>query len=144
MYEVILFPTDGSGPGDLALDHAVDLAEAYGARLEVVSVVDTGVGTEAGVVDIYASLEDAADRAIADAVERARSAGLDDVRGTVLQGTPHRAILEFADERDVDMIVMGTHGRTGLDRYLLGSVTEKIVRLADVPVLTVRTTEAPA
>ncbi|QUO47139.1 universal stress protein [Halorubrum ruber] len=56
-------------------------------------------------------------------------------------GTPHSAILEYADENDVDLVVMGTHGRTGVERYLLGSVAEKVVRLADVPVTTVRADE---
>ena len=60
------------------------------------------------------------------------------VETAVLSGKPHKRIREYADDRDVDLIVMGTHGRTGLDRYLLGSVTEKVVRTADQPVLTVR------
>ncbi|SFR43925.1 MULTISPECIES: universal stress protein [Halorubrum] len=53
-------------------------------------------------------------------------------------GTPHSAILEYASANDVDLVVMGTHGRTGVERYLLGSVAEKVVRLSDVPVTTVR------
>ena len=70
----------------------------------------------------------------------------DDVSGVpvetaVLGGTPHRRIRDYADAHDVDLVVMGTHGRTGLDRYLLGSVTEKVVRTADQPVLTVRMRE---
>lgn len=66
--------------------------------------------------------------------------GIDDVsvETAVVRGTPYRTILDYADEEGVDLIVMGTHGHTGLDRYLLGSVTEKIVRTADQPVLTVR------
>ena len=59
------------------------------------------------------------------------------VEASVLSGRPHRAIVDYAAEYDVDLIVMGTHGRTGLDRYLLGSVTERVVRLSDVPVLAV-------
>jgi len=60
------------------------------------------------------------------------------VETAVIQGAPYRRILEYADDAGIDLIVMGTHGRTGLDRYLLGSVTEKVVRTADVPVLTAR------
>jgi len=60
------------------------------------------------------------------------------VETVVLDGNPYERIIEFADENDADLIVMGTHGRTGVDRYLLGSVTEKVVRTSDVPVLTVR------
>jgi nucleotide-binding universal stress UspA family protein len=60
------------------------------------------------------------------------------IEGVVAQGTPHQAILDYIGEHDIDLVVMGTHGRTGLDRYLLGSITEKVVRLSDAPVLTVR------
>lgn len=56
-------------------------------------------------------------------------------------GTPHQIITAYATHHDIDLIVMGTHGRTGVDRYLLGSVTEKVVRLSDVPVITVRETQ---
>jgi nucleotide-binding universal stress UspA family protein len=58
----------------------------------------------------------------------------------VVTGDPTETILDYADDHDVDVISMGTHGRTGLDRYVAGSVTERVVRLADVPVLTVRAT----
>jgi nucleotide-binding universal stress UspA family protein len=71
-------------------------------------------------------------------IQQAEAAGVDTIEGVVAQGAPHRAILDYVDEQDIDLIVMGTHGRTGLDRYLLGSVTEKVVRLSDAPVLTVR------
>ncbi|MDS0258156.1 universal stress protein [Haloarcula sp. S1CR25-12] len=63
------------------------------------------------------------------------------VETAVLNGDPYKRIREYADEQDADLIVMGTHGRTGVDRYLLGSVTEKVVRTADQPVLTVRMRE---
>jgi nucleotide-binding universal stress UspA family protein len=53
-------------------------------------------------------------------------------------GDPYEEIIDYAETEGVDMIVMGTHGRSGLDRFLLGSVTEKVVRTADAPVLTVR------
>ena len=56
----------------------------------------------------------------------------------VVEGNPHEEILEFVAEHDIDMVVMGTHGRTGLDRALMGSVAERVVRRSPVPVLTVR------
>jgi len=59
----------------------------------------------------------------------------------VRTGAPYERILDYADQEGADMVVMGTHGRTGVDRYLLGSVTEKVVRTADIPVLTVRAEE---
>lgn len=65
------------------------------------------------------------------------------VETAVLSGDPHKRIRDYADEHGADLIVMGTHGRTGVDRYLLGSVTEKVVRTADQPVLTVRMEGSP-
>jgi nucleotide-binding universal stress UspA family protein len=59
----------------------------------------------------------------------------------MVHGTPHTAILDYAEEHGVDLVVMGTHGRRGFDRFLLGSVTEKVVRTASVPVMTVRVGE---
>ena len=138
MYEHILVPTDGSDGTDAAVDHAIDLAETYDAALHTIYVVDANVGADAGVANVYANLEQAGERAVQDVVDRAEAAGVETVEGAVAEGVPHRAILDYAEQRDVDLIVMGTHGRTGLDRYLLGSVAEKVVRLSDVPVMTVR------
>lgn len=63
------------------------------------------------------------------------------VTAAVVKGGPSETILEYADDHGVDMITMGTHGRTGLNRYMEGSVTERVVRLAEAPVLTVRATD---
>lgn len=139
MYEEILIPTDGSAASSWAIDHAVGLASTYGARLHALYVVDSGT---------YASLEAGAD-VVMDALERegedatgeiaaAASEASVDVVTNVVNGTAYRTILEYTDERGIDLIVMGTHGRRGIDRYLLGSVTERVVRAAPVPVLTVR------
>jgi nucleotide-binding universal stress UspA family protein len=83
-------------------------------------------------------LEAEARRVVEETASRARQHGVDSVTAETRLGVPTRAILDYADEYDPDLIVMGTQGKTGLRRYLLGSVTEKIVRLSDVPVLTVR------
>lgn len=76
----------------------------------------------------------------ANAIVEEVTSTLEDVetQSYVCVGTPHQVILTYADHHDIDIIVMGTHGRTGVQRYLIGSVTEKVVRLADVPVVTVR------
>jgi nucleotide-binding universal stress UspA family protein len=137
MYDRILVPTDGSEGTRGAVAHAIDIANAYGASLHALYVVDEDVGVDSAVVGTLDALEDAGERAIDDVVQQAEAAGIGTVEGTVASGTPHRAVLDYADEHDVDLVVMGTHGRTGLDRYLLGSVTEKVVRLSEVPVLTV-------
>lgn len=136
--ETILVPTDGSDVATAAADHAIDLAAATDASLHVVHVVH--VPTPKGAVDsgtVLAALEEAGQRAVDEVIDRAEEADLRSIEASVLSGTPARAILDYADDRPVDLVVMGTHGRTGLDRYLLGSVTEKVVRTAEIPVLTV-------
>ncbi|MFB6151074.1 MAG: universal stress protein [Haloarculaceae archaeon] len=138
MYGTILVPTDGSDGSMVALDEAVDLAAAFDATVHSLYVVDTTVTQpNTGYIDVAESFERIGRETTEAAVERAEEGGVEAV-AAVRTGTPHRAILSYADETDADLVVMGTHGRTGLERYLLGSVTEKVVRTADVPVLTVR------
>ena len=143
MYETILVPTDGSEAVDDAVERALDLARQYGATIHALYVVQPVYTVDGGFDRIYDALEATGEAATRDVADRAEAAGVDAVTEVSL-GSPHREILDYAAENDVDLIVMGTHGRTGLDRYLLGSVTEKVVRLADVPVLTVRGGEAEA
>lgn len=139
MYDRILLPTDGSEPTDRAFDYATDLATTYGASLHVLYVIDaTILASEAETDEVADRFRDAGTAVVDRVCERASQRGVETVDGQVVQGTPYRRILEHADSLDADVIVMGTHGRTGLDRYLLGSVTEKVVRLSDAPVLTVR------
>jgi nucleotide-binding universal stress UspA family protein len=139
MYDDILVPTDGSPASDAAIDHAIDLADRYGARLHALYVVDGSAYStlEAGSEVVIDALESEGEQATDRVADAAAAAGVETTT-TVTSGTAYRAIREYADEQAVDMIVMGTHGRKGLDRYLLGSVTERVVRTADVPVLTVR------
>ncbi|WP_254662788.1 universal stress protein [Haladaptatus sp. W1] len=66
----------------------------------------------------------------------ADEAGVRTTEASAARGGPYRAILDYSDGQDIDFIVMGTHGRAELDRYLLGSVTERVVRMSNVPVLT--------
>ncbi|MBP1922502.1 nucleotide-binding universal stress UspA family protein [Halorubrum alkaliphilum] len=139
MYDEILVPTDGSPASDAAIEHAIDLAAQYGARLHALYVVDGAAYStlEAGseiVVEALRSEGETATQRVADA---AADAGIDTTT-TVTTGTAYQSIRDYVAENGIDMIVMGTHGRKGLDRYLLGSVTERVVRTADVPVLTVR------
>ncbi|MFB6155355.1 MAG: universal stress protein [Haloferacaceae archaeon] len=138
MYENVLVPTDGSEGSMRAVAHAVDLAAAFDATLHAVYAVELGaLPAEFDTGDVFEQLEAEGRRALDDVVARAEEAGVS-VQVRVGTGPPHRVILDYVDENGVDLVVMATHGRTGLDRYLLGSVTEKVVRLADVPVLTVR------
>jgi nucleotide-binding universal stress UspA family protein len=138
MYDRIVVPTDGSDGTRGAVEHAIDLATTYDATLHTIYVVDTHLGIDSSVPGTLEALEEAGENAIDEVIQQAEAAGVNAIEGVVAQGTPHQAILDYVDEHDVDLVVMGTHGRTGLDRYLLGSVTEKVVRLSDAPVLTVR------
>lgn len=146
-YHTILVPTDGSEHANAAVERALDLAEQYGATLHALSVVDTSyhyTDFEAPSINweaVTEAMEKQGEQATGAIRERADAAGVR-VETAVVQSTSiHGSILDYADEHDVDLIVMGTRGRRGLDRYLLGSVTEKVVRLADVPVLTVKAEE---
>lgn len=142
MYENLLLPTDGSDRTGQAVDHAIHVARMDGATLHVLHVVDTSmVPLDAHSRSIYDELEAEGRDSVEEICDRAVDAGIHSV-SAIRRGTPHREILDYADENDVDCIVMGTHGRTGLRRTLLGSVTERVVRLSDTPVLTVRTTPA--
>lgn len=144
MYDRILFPTDGSEGSAAALDHAVGQALAHDASLHVIYVVEENLpGIAAGSPDLYSILEERGEQALEDARNQARLAGVKSIEGTIGTGSPYRVIIEYADEQDVDLIVMGTHGRRGIDRYLLGSVAEKVVRTANCPVLTVRAQPQP-
>ena len=163
MYTDILYPTDGSAGAGAALTHCRTLAQTYGATVHVLYVAERPVphglssdveaksrggtvgspkGSKAGMVgsrekpdEIRASIKEYGTDLLADVVDR-----FDDVETeTALQtGNPYEVILDYTKDHAVDLVVMGTHGRTGLDRYLIGSVTEKVVRMSDVPVLTVR------
>ncbi|MFB6092114.1 MAG: universal stress protein [Haloquadratum sp.] len=139
MYETILLPTDGSEASLAAAEHAGRLAATSGATVHVVSIGDSrnrfespssGLAPEAWR---EAELE-RAESAVEETIERLP----DDVEldRTVRMGIPQDEILDLIDELGADVVVMGTHGRSGLDRYLVGSVTERIVRHSPVPVLT--------
>jgi nucleotide-binding universal stress UspA family protein len=139
MYAEILVPTDGSPASDAAIEHAIDLADRYDARLHALYVVDgaTYSSLEAGAEIVVEALESEGEEATKRVADAAGDAGVECV-SSVVSGTAYRSIQDYVDEHDIDVVVMGTHGRKGLDRYLLGSVTERVVRTSDVPVLTVR------
>lgn len=139
MYEKILVPTDGSEGMAPVVDHAVALAETHEATLYGLYVVNTAslndLPMESGWEGLGQALEDEG-RAGLDALEeRATSVP---VETTLLEGSPAREIVEYAEDEGCDVIVMGTHGRSGVNRLLLGSVAERVVRTSSAPVLTIR------
>lgn len=142
MYDHILLPTDGSEGVSGAIEEAIALADAHDATLHVLYVVDTSAAAAvptADVANIQDLLETAGNEALSDVSARAAEHGVS-VETHTARGVIHDVILEYADETPVDIIVMGTHGRSGLDRLLLGSVTERVIKRATQPVLVIRTT----
>ena len=138
MYDRILLPTDGSDASSRAVEQAVGLARETGAGLHVLFVLEDVPHAPETMDDaVEGQLREIGEAAIEEIEERAEAAGVDLVT-EMREGVPHETILEYAEEADVNAIAMGTHGRSGLDRYLLGSVAERVVRSAEVPVLTVR------
>lgn len=137
-----LVPIDFSTYAEQALDYAIRLARTLKARLTVLHVIQPVpmVGVDMGVAlpETYQrELEEAVQRDMEAALARVTAAGLTAERA-VLYGVPFQEIVETAKARQVDLIVMGTHGHTGLMYVLLGSVAEKVIRLAPCSVLVVR------
>jgi nucleotide-binding universal stress UspA family protein len=145
MFDTVLIPTDGSDSAQRAARLGVALAEAYGAAVHVLAVVDerpysTAVVDDEAVVDEgMTAAEREARHAVAAVADLAA-----DATTAVEVGVPAAAIRDYAADADVDLIAMGTHGRTGVERFVIGSVAESVVRHSDVPVLTARAVgEAP-
>lgn len=141
-YDQILIPTDGSEAATAAIDHGLAIAEQYDATIHALSVVDIsslagGYDGGAGLPTVIEALEEGCEQGVGEVVDRCEARDIDVVT-EVAQGTPYRAIRDYIADEGIDFVTMGTHGRTGLERYLIGSVTERTVRTSEVPVLTVR------
>lgn len=133
----VLCPVDFSEHADVAADWARDLSDRFGAELHllhVVAVLDPLIPPGAATF---------ASELVREIQESARSR-LDEVAGghdavtALREGAPFGEIVDYATEQDIDLIVMGTHGRTGISHLLIGSVAEKVVRRAPCAVLTIR------
>lgn len=144
--ESILVPTDGSSPSEVAAGRGLDFAAQLDATVHLLSVVDADVAD--GLAALFdgrdaeprEQLVEQAGEHLATLTTEARARDVECVTATV-EGTPAREIVDYADEHDVGTIVMGTHGRGGFERLVVGSVADAVVRTASVPVLTVRPNE---
>ena len=132
MYDRILFPTDGGEQAN-ALEHAISIAELSDGVLHTLSVVDGEPTAQGSDPDASAPAER---QIVADAEALATERGIT-VSRTVERGKPDEVILQYIADHDIDLVVMGTHGRSGMDRLVEGSVTERVIRANDVPVLAV-------
>lgn len=151
MFQKILVPTDGSETAEAAVDHAIDLAEKYEAGLHALYVVDTdSMSLSLGAEQVdrieqgqYGEMDEVRERAESATgyvADRARERGLETVE-QVSSGKPHSLIADYVENNGIDLVVMGSHGRSGIRRALLGSVTERTLRSTDVPVLVVEKTD---
>ncbi len=137
-YHNLLIPTDGSGAATRAAEHTLSLAAALDATVHVLSVVDdTALGVDVRSTVHSEESERAAAEAANSVVTEAERRGVTDTHTHVEHGTPVEVILDSIDSTDVHAVGMGTTGARGTDRILLGSVAEKTVRSAPVPVITV-------
>lgn len=135
MYENVLVPTDGSEPAQGATEQAYEIADRFDATLHALFVIDVDENTPLNLSaePVVEGLRREGEK-LTQEVAAGAPGGLETVTA-VEQGNPDEQILEYADAEDVDVIVMGSHGRRGLDRFLLGSVTEKVIRQSDCSVL---------
>jgi nucleotide-binding universal stress UspA family protein len=133
-----LVPIDFSPDADYALEHAVGLARTLQAKLTLLHVLEPLVGSvEIMPAPFLQDLEDKITEAMLPYHERVTATGLA-CDYTIVHGVPFQVIIDTARTAHIDLIIMGTHGRTGLRHVLIGSVAERVVRLAPCPVLVVR------
>ena len=143
MYERILVPTDGGKGALAAARQAFGLAERYGATVHALYVIDTDTSwLTVSKTEVRDTLRDVGEtegsRALGEVEKLAKETGYNVGLVTELrEGTPTEEILAYAEEAEMDLVVMGTHCRTGIERSLLGSVAERTVRGSSVPVMTV-------
>lgn len=140
-FKKILVATDSSQHTKSAIKEGMAIAKLAGAKLYVVYVVDTAafasMPMDATWESMYELLRKEGEAATKDIETEAINQGLE-VERIILEGNPAQEIVKFADTNKLDLIVMGTLGKSGLERFLLGSVAEKVIRIATCPVMVVR------
>jgi nucleotide-binding universal stress UspA family protein len=138
----IMIAIDGSKAAKNAADFGIKFARQYGAKVYAVCVLnvtayDTVFLGDSWSNEAFQAFDKAAHRETSSVAEKAKLAGLD-AEPIILKGSAAEKILDFADEHNVDMIVIGSLGKSGIERFALGSVSEKVVRHSKIPVLVVR------
>lgn len=150
MFDKILIPTDGSRGVEKAIEYATAIAEKFSSTVHALFVVESSniligydqdmanqIHVQSAVENMYQVGEDA----VAEIAKQLAQQGIEKVTTKVSDGHPAELILAYAKENGIELIVMGTHGRRGLNRILLGSVADEVVHRATVPVMTVRMTD---
>jgi nucleotide-binding universal stress UspA family protein len=139
MFKNLVVALDGSPCADRAFEMALQLAKAEGCALSICSVAYTSAlyGSPQLVERAFAEIHQEARRVVGEATSKAQTGGIK-AQGCMLEGEPVHQIVNYAKKVHADAIVIGTHGRSGLKRFLMGSVAEGVLRSAPMPVLTVR------
>ncbi len=139
MIKTVLALTDGSQNSRNSLRYALEICRKFGATLHILSVIEdmpSYVNLEVGT-EFMANMQETIEHEVVICTRRCETSGVECV-GVIRHGIPYEEIVAYAEEIDADLVVMSTHGHTGLSHILLGSVAEKIVRHSPCPVLTTR------
>jgi nucleotide-binding universal stress UspA family protein len=140
----ILIPQDGSDSSLEALNYASSFAREFKVTVYLMTVIEANQSIydaymDPGVLSQRESrIMTLVNKKLGEAEKKAREMGIQDVISIVHLGTPYKKIIDVAREEHIDLIVMGTHGRSGVSHFLIGSVTEKVIRTAPCPVLVIR------
>ena len=145
MYDRLLLPIDTGAGSERAIEHALDAAERYDAELHVLYIVDTDTYTSYSGDEyvhefegLESALEQAGEEAIEEVLETAEATAVE-TESAIKHGVPHEKILEYAESADIGLMVIGSKNRSGEYRRLLGSVAERVTRMAERPVTVVKT-----
>ncbi|RQG95472.1 universal stress protein [Natrarchaeobius chitinivorans] len=133
----VLLATDGTSGSAATVEHALSIAEACDATVHALYAVDV----DPDVPELRERFESHGQTVTTSVTDRAEKRGVDATR-TLVRGSPHDAILEYAADENVDLIVMGTESKSGIERLVIGSVSQRVVPNANVPVMTVRSIES--
>ena len=140
----ILFPTDFSETSEEAAKYAVSYGKEFGAKVYVLHIVNERIISEGlnlprlvSVADLEEEMTKEAKKRLQVLIPKEEAEGLD-METVIVRGEPFLEIIRFAKEKDIDLIIIGTHGRSGFEHIIFGSTAEKVVRKAPCPVLSVR------
>lgn len=136
----VLVPTDGSDGSNLALDEAIAISNAFGASVHLLHVIETAaLGIEIHSKETRNELEAHAEAVLSTAAEIARDSAVNDVTGSFRYGHPYKEIRSYITEEEIDLVALGTRGKTNFSHHHMGSVTSKLVRTSPVSVMVSRT-----
>ncbi len=144
-FEKILVPYDASSYANHAFDEALKIAEKFGSKITVLTVLGTKIEHSTGIslesaIEIQDSKEDAATKILKELDVLAKGKGVEFSFNVIYEPSPYKGIVNFSNSNPVDLIVMGSHGRSGIKKTLLGSVASGVVENANCPVLIIKKT----